>query len=662
MPGNVLLRQAVSGCAMSSTLEEIVALIRHSAALEPSLARGLEEAVRESQRETERLNERIALEAALDRLRTRALAMQASADVGAVTSALFEGLENMGITVIGCSLNVFDKSRTRIDHWRARQVAVLREFEHFSFNDLANRWEQHVPAFGKGFVQALDNGDPYYQYTFAGDERHRFFIATAGLYGYSDDHRAEMMDSYPDPFALNLVFFDKGYLTLTTGSPLAPGSLSVCRRFVDVFDLAYTRFLDLKAAEAQAREARIEAALEKVRSRTLAMVKSDELSEASFVLFEQMKELGEVAEQLSIGIYNEKDRCLDLYATIYGSRWNESAHMPYEESDFQREVYAAWKAGRSSIVMDLQGEALDRFNRFKMATSKQYASEAEVPRDRWVVHAAFFSKGFLTFSAFVPRPPETMVLLERFARVFDLTYARFLDLQEAEAQAAKAKQEGALLLEEKKRSDALLRNILPEDVADELKRFGRSYARKYDNVSVLFADIKGFSSIAESLSPEELVSQLDECFRAFDKIVGKHGLEKIKTIGDAYVCAGGLPVPVPDHAVRTVRAALDMLAFSRGFGESRRVQNLPAFEFRIGIHSGPVVTGVVGQKKFTYDIWGDAVNLAARMEQHGEAGRVNVSASTYVLIRDEARFTLVSRGTLPVKGKGKTEMYFVTHS
>jgi class 3 adenylate cyclase len=134
-------------------------------------------------------------------------------------------------------------------------------------------------------------------------------------------------------------------------------------------------------------------------------------------------------------------------------------------------------------------------------------------------------------------------------------------------------------------------------------------------------------------------------------------LEKIKTIGDAYICACGLPNPDPDNAVKTVRAAIDMLDFAKGFGMTKIIQDLPAFEFRVGIHTGPVITGVVGLKKFTYDIWGDAVNMAARMEQHGEAGKINISGNTYQLVKD--KFTCTHRGKILAKNKGEVDMYFV---
>jgi len=209
----------------------------------------------------------------------------------------------------------------------------------------------------------------------------------------------------------------------------------------------------------------------------------------------------------------------------------------------------------------------------------------------------------------------------------------------------------------KAQSDSLLLNILPEEIADELKKFGKSYARKHNQVSVLFADIKGFSSIAETLTPVKLVTQLDEVFGAFDNIIAKYDMEKIKTIGDAYMCACGLPQSNEENAIRAVKAGLDMQRFINEFGLGNKIQNLPVFEVRIGIHTGPLVAGVVGLKKFAYDIWGDTVNLASRMEQHSEAGKVNVSGTTYQLIKDHFRCT--HRGMIEIKSKLHVDMYFV---
>ena len=210
---------------------------------------------------------------------------------------------------------------------------------------------------------------------------------------------------------------------------------------------------------------------------------------------------------------------------------------------------------------------------------------------------------------------------------------------------------------EKLKSDALLLNILPEEIAVELKQFGKSYARKHEEVSVMFADIKGFTSIAQNMSPDMLVTQLDEIFRGFDYITGKYGLEKIKTIGDAYMCAGGLPQDDELHAVNAVKAAIDMQLFIAEFSRSKIILGLPEFEIRIGIHSGSVVSGVVGIKKFVYDIWGDTVNLASQMEQLSVPCKINISGDTYQLVKDD--FTCTYRGKIAAKSNGEIDMYFV---
>ena len=210
---------------------------------------------------------------------------------------------------------------------------------------------------------------------------------------------------------------------------------------------------------------------------------------------------------------------------------------------------------------------------------------------------------------------------------------------------------------EKSKSDALLLNILPEEIAAELKKFGKSYGRKHDEVSVLFADIKGFTSIAQNMSPELLVKQLDETFSGFDYITDKYGLEKIKTIGDAYMCACGLPQDEEQHAINCVKAAIDMQQFIAEFSRSKIIQDLPGFEIRIGIHSGSVVSGVVGTKKFVYDIWGDTVNLASQLEQHSQPGKINISGETYKLVKDF--YNCTCRGKIAVKSKGEIDMYFI---
>lgn len=210
------------------------------------------------------------------------------------------------------------------------------------------------------------------------------------------------------------------------------------------------------------------------------------------------------------------------------------------------------------------------------------------------------------------------------------------------------------IVAEKQKSDDLLRNILPQEVADELKERGTSEARYFDHVSVIFTDFVDFTKAGERLSPQELVDELHTCFKAFDNIISKYHIEKIKTIGDAYLAVSGLPAADACHAENTVRAALEIRAFMR-----ERKQQFPerTFCIRIGIHSGAVVAGIVGVKKFAYDIWGDTVNTAARMEQSSESDKINISATTYELIKD--KFECSYRGEIAAKNKGDMEMYFV---
>jgi class 3 adenylate cyclase len=210
---------------------------------------------------------------------------------------------------------------------------------------------------------------------------------------------------------------------------------------------------------------------------------------------------------------------------------------------------------------------------------------------------------------------------------------------------------------QRNRSDELLLNILPAETAEELKITGSAKAKHINQVTVLFSDIKNFTMLTENLSPAELVADINECFSAFDHIMEKNGVEKIKTIGDAYMAAGGLPKPNETHALDVVRAGLDIQEFMESFRKKRIAEGKRPFEIRVGIHTGPVVAGIVGIKKFAYDIWGDTVNLANRMEQSGEPGKVNISESSYNLVKDQ--FHCTHRGKIEAKHKGLIDMYFV---
>jgi adenylate cyclase len=213
------------------------------------------------------------------------------------------------------------------------------------------------------------------------------------------------------------------------------------------------------------------------------------------------------------------------------------------------------------------------------------------------------------------------------------------------------------LNQERRKSDSLLRNVLPDSIAQELKQTNRVQPIDYESATVLFTDFVGFTQIAESFTPQRLIEELDTCFSRFDQIARNHKLEKIKTIGDAYMAVGGIPARNGTHAVDCVLAALEIGALISGLRQQQMAENHPYWEIRVGIHSGDLVAGVVGRQKFAYDVWGDTVNTASRLESSGVAGRINISGTTYELVK--AFFDCEFRGKVPAKHKGEIDMYFV---
>jgi class 3 adenylate cyclase len=214
-----------------------------------------------------------------------------------------------------------------------------------------------------------------------------------------------------------------------------------------------------------------------------------------------------------------------------------------------------------------------------------------------------------------------------------------------------------ILDKQKEEIETLLLNILPKKIARELRESGVSKSRNYESATVLFTDFKDFTKISAKLTPAELVTDLNDYFTAFDEITEKYNLEKIKTIGDAYMCAGGLPTKNQTHPHDSVGAALEMLEYVRLKNISRLAENKDIWELRVGINTGHVMAGVVGKKKYAYDIWGSAVNIASRIESAGETGRVNISADTYELVKD--RYNCHYRGKVQAKNVGEIDMYFV---
>ncbi len=253
---------------------------------------------------------------------------------------------------------------------------------------------------------------------------------------------------------------------------------------------------------------------------------------------------------------------------------------------------------------------------------------------------------------------QEVINLNASAKLRNLEMLNKVEVREKEIEIHRLKnielkERNRIIREERKKSDELLMNILPRQTARELKKNGSAKARRYNLVTVLFCDFVNFTKTAEKLSSEELVSCIDTYFRAFDEIIIRHNIEKIKTIGDAYMAAGGVPVANTTNPVDVINAGLEMISYVNE-------QNDPLFKIRMGINSGSVVAGIVGIKKFAYDIWGDTVNIASRMESSGEAGKVNISGNTYDLVKD--RFNCLYRGKVEAKNKGMIDMYFVEGS
>ncbi len=264
------------------------------------------------------------------------------------------------------------------------------------------------------------------------------------------------------------------------------------------------------------------------------------------------------------------------------------------------------------------------------------------------VHEAFFNTWWFLLTALFLATSLVIGLFK--LRIYRVEQGRRKLEKEVEVRTQELQQA-------KQKSDELLLNILPAETAEELKKYGKTKAKRFESVTVLFSDFKGFTNIAEQLSPEDLVAEIDLCFRTFDEIMDMYGLEKIKTIGDAYMCVGGIPVSEKNMAVKMVQAALEIQAYMAALQLEKTELNQPCFEARIGIHTGSVVAGIVGIKKFAYDIWGDTVNIAARMEASSEIGKVNISEATYQLVKDH--FICTPRGKIEVKSKGLVDMYFV---
>jgi len=312
----------------------------------------------------------------------------------------------------------------------------------------------------------------------------------------------------------------------------------------------------------------------------------------------------------------------------------------YKLTHYQEE-WSEWNRNNNIVIEN----PWERKYTFEAQSVSSFGELSEPVTFRFTVTPPFY-RTWIAYIAYI---------LLLFTVAFLLYKWRLLSLKKVEYRLEeKIRERMKAVLSEKEKSDKLVADLFPKGTAEELKTRGRAKSRKFELVTVLFSDIQGFTRIAEEMNPEVLIDELDKFFFHFDSVVDKYNIEKIKTIGDAYMAAGGIPVKNSSNPVEVVLAGLEMQYYMKNL----KRQKAEIWDLRIGIHTGPVISGVVGHKKLSYDIWGDTVNTASRMESSGEGGRVNISGITYSLVKDF--FICEYRGKLPVKYKGNIDMYFVT--
>ena len=375
------------------------------------------------------LEKELEIELALERVRARTMAMQHSDELAETAYILFQQFRELGENPDQATIGIINEVEEVIEYW----VTI-----HGSQTDRVYKFPVDEPNVTHKIFKAWKKHQKSLVIELSGKSLHDFskFRESMGGAGYNPEEKRRI---------INVAFFSKGLINVQSTVERSVESLRLLERFANVFESTYTRFLDLKKAEAQAREAQIELALERVRAKTMAMQHSDELLETSQVVFQQLRDLGETADQISIGIVKEEEGIFDLFATIYGTQMVRVVHPKIDDHFIMGRVYKNWKAHKKSFVVELGGEELRRYNVLRNQLGGQnYYNEDIGPDDSWIVSCASFSKGVLSFSSSTEPTMEAAQLLERFAIVFEQTYTRFLDLQRAEEQARESQIQLAL--------------------------------------------------------------------------------------------------------------------------------------------------------------------------------------------------------------------------
>ena len=581
------------------------------------------------------------IEAALEKVRSRTMAMQKSDELPEVANVLFLQVQSLGIPTWSAGYNILSKDKKSSTCIMSSEGQIQTAFQlPFTGEKSFREWLDAIQREDAFFVQELGGKalEEHYQYLF-----------TLPDIQQAIDPLEEAGISFPTYQINHLSFFHHGFLLFITYEKV-PEAHQIFRRFTTVFEQTYARFLDLQKAEEQAREAHIEAALERVRASSMAMQHSDELSDAAALMFDQVMALGVPAFSCGFNIWEEGDLSLMAWMSDPSGGGIKPYPIPLNEDPNFIRFEESRRKDEEFYVLEMRGKAMQRHYHYLRSTVPVFdeafnkiEKEGHTLPETQIHHLVNFTHGNVMFITLEPCP-EAHDIFKRFGKVFEQTYTRFLDLQKAEAQANKIK----LVNQENER---LLHSILPEQIAEQIRTGQQNVVKRFEHVSILFADIVGFTVLSEKLQPSKVVDILNGLFSKFDDLTDQYGLEKIKTIGDAYMVASGVPEEKTDHAMTMFQFAQDMLRSLEEYNQDNDSQ----MNIRIGISSGPVVAGVIGKKKFAYDLWGDTVNTAARMEAYGREGKIQVSPACYELLKNDFLFERIPG--VEIKGKGKMDVY-----
>jgi serine phosphatase RsbU (regulator of sigma subunit) len=386
------------------------------------------------------------IEAALERVRSLALGMRKSEEVGKVSDGFFKELTNLNVDISGCSIVVIDEEVDKMELWRARSNIAIKPFDATSYSYSMDLFKKHMPENHLKFSNALKKRKGHLIDEMTEEMRSQFINLIAEQYDYSSEEKSKFLKSVPKTIIAHYVFYKLGYLVMISQQNLIDEDLAIARRFMEVFDFAYTRFLDIKKAELQAREAQIEAALERVRSRSMAMRKSNELADLSFELVKQVHALGIDTWFCAFNIYDDDSK---------GSlEWGSNAQGTYEEYRTPREgiflrYYEAGQKGETLLINEIDEDECPRHYEYLctlpgVGDQLLQMKDAGIPfPSSQIDHVAYFNYGYIIFITFKPAP-DAHNIFKRFAKVFEQSYTRFLDLQKAEEQVRLTEQQASL--------------------------------------------------------------------------------------------------------------------------------------------------------------------------------------------------------------------------